>query len=120
MTPGITTALMRSDAPLAALEVDEMHMPTVSRFVDPQAMVLLNLSRDQLDRVGEIGAVERRLRKAVNEHPNAVVIANCDDRLGIVPMFTGLPPGMRGWAIRRPSHAADASSTPMILGESYL
>ena len=81
MTPGITTALMRSDAPLAALEVDEMHMPTVSRFVDPQAMVLLNLSRDQLDRVGEIGAVERRLRKAVNEHPNAVVIANCDDPL---------------------------------------
>ena len=32
MTPGITTALMRSDAPLAALEVDEMHMPTVSRL----------------------------------------------------------------------------------------
>ena len=69
MTPGITTALMRSHAPLAALEVDEMHMPVVSRFVNPQAIVLLNLSRDQLDRVGEIGAVERRLRKAVNDDP---------------------------------------------------
>ena len=79
MTPGITTALMRSHAPLAALEVDEMHMPVVSRFVNPQAIVLLNLSRDQLDRVGEIGAVERRLRKAVNEHPDSIVIANCDD-----------------------------------------
>lgn len=81
MTPGITTALMRSHAPLAALEVDEMHMPVVSRFVNPQAIVLLNLSRDQLDRVGEIGAVERRLRKAVNEHPDSIVIANCDDPL---------------------------------------
>ena len=78
MTPGITTALMRSHAPL---EVDEMHMPVVSRFVNPQAIVLLNLSRDQLDRVGEIGAVERRLRKAVNEHPDSIVIANCDDPL---------------------------------------
>ena len=72
---------MRSHAPLAALEVDEMHMPVVSRFVNPQAIVLLNLSRDQLDRVGEIGAVERRLRKAVNEHPDSIVIANCDDPL---------------------------------------
>lgn len=81
MTPGITTALMRSHAPLAALEVDEMHMPVVSRFVNPQTIVLLNLSRDQLDRVGEIGAVERRLRKAVNEHPDSIVIANCDDPL---------------------------------------
>ena len=81
MTPGITTALMRSHAPLAALEVDEMHMPEVCSFVDPQAIVLLNLSRDQLDRVGEIGAVERRLRKAVNQHPDSVVIANCDDPL---------------------------------------
>ena len=81
MTPGITTALMRSHAPLAALEVDEMHMPVVSRFVNPQAIVLLNLSRDQLDRVGEIGAVERRLRKDVNEHPDSIVIANCDDPL---------------------------------------
>ena len=62
MTPGITTALMRSHAPLAALEVDEMHMPVVSRFVNPQA-------------------VERRLRKAVNEHPDSIVIANCDDPL---------------------------------------
>ena len=27
-----------------------------------EALVLLNLSRDQLDRVGEINAIERRLR----------------------------------------------------------
>jgi hypothetical protein len=38
-----------------------MHLPVVARDVDPEVMVLLNLSRDQLDRVGEIGTVERRL-----------------------------------------------------------
>ena len=82
MPPGIITALMANpSAPLAALEVDEMHLPLVAADVNPAVMVLLNLSRDQLDRVGEIGTVERRLRQAVDAHPDAVIIANCDDPL---------------------------------------
>ena len=82
MPPGIVTALMNDvDAPFAALEVDEMHLPIVADAVDPAAMILLNLSRDQLDRVGEIGSVEKRLREAVESHPDAVVVANCDDPL---------------------------------------
>ena len=43
--------------------------------------MLLNLSRDQLDRVGEINMIERKLRACVAAHPEAVVIANCDDVL---------------------------------------
>ncbi len=82
MPPGIVTAFMAApDAHVAALEVDEMHLPVVARDVDPAVMVLLNLSRDQLDRVGEIGTVERRLRQAVADHPRATVVANCDDPL---------------------------------------
>lgn len=80
MPPGITTALM-TDAPVAALEVDEMHMPIVAGQVEPSAMILLNLSRDQLDRVGEIGTVEKRLRAAVDANPQAIIVANCDDPL---------------------------------------
>ncbi|WP_026459270.1 Mur ligase family protein [Schaalia vaccimaxillae] len=82
MTSGVITALMNSrSARFAALEVDEMHVPAVARCVRPAVFVLLNLSRDQLDRVGEIGSVERRLRQAVEENPNAIVVANCDDPL---------------------------------------
>lgn len=82
MMTGVTTALMTDrDAPFAALEVDEMNVPAVAAQVNPRAMILLNLSRDQLDRVGEIGAVEKRLRQAVDEHPDAVIVANCDDPL---------------------------------------
>lgn len=82
MTSGVITALMNDpSAPFAALEVDEMHVPAIAAQVSPEVLVLLNLSRDQLDRVGEIGSVELRLRRAVEEHPNAVVIANCDDPL---------------------------------------
>lgn len=82
MTSGIVTALMNEPrASFSALEVDEMHVPLIAQQVRPAAVVLLNLSRDQLDRVGEIGSVERRLREAVNAHPQALIVANCDDPL---------------------------------------
>ncbi|BBY26414.1 Mur ligase family protein [Mycolicibacterium sediminis] len=82
MDAGLIAALAGSrDAGLAALEVDEMHVPHVADAVDPEVVVLLNLSRDQLDRVGEINHIERTLRGGLARHPNTVVIANCDDVL---------------------------------------
>ncbi|OBH54562.1 UDP-N-acetylmuramyl peptide synthase [Mycobacterium colombiense] len=82
MDAGLVAALAASrDAPLAALEVDEMHVPHVSDAVEPGVVVLLNLSRDQLDRVGEINVIERTLRAGLARHPKAVVVANCDDVL---------------------------------------
>lgn len=82
MDAGLVAALAGArDAELAALEVDEMHVPHVSDAVSPSVIVLLNLSRDQLDRVGEINHIERTLRAGLARHPGAVVIANCDDVL---------------------------------------
>jgi len=82
MDAGLIAALASArDAELAALEVDEMHLPHVADAVSPHVMVLLNLSRDQLDRVGEINAIERALRQGLARHPGAMVVANCDDVL---------------------------------------
>ncbi|WP_166906904.1 Mur ligase family protein [Mycobacterium sp. DL440] len=82
MDAGLVAALASArDAELAALEVDEMHVPHVSDAVDPSVIVLLNLSRDQLDRVGEINHIERTLRGGLARHRDAVVVANCDDVL---------------------------------------
>ncbi|WP_062538226.1 Mur ligase family protein, partial [Mycobacterium celatum] len=82
MDAGLVAALAaRRDAGLAALEVDEMHVPHVADAVDPSIVVLLNLSRDQLDRVGEINVIERTLRAGLARHPSTVVVANCDDVL---------------------------------------
>lgn len=82
MDAGLVAALAADRrAELAALEVDEMHVPHVSDAVEPTAVVLLNLSRDQLDRVGEINVIERTLRAGLARHPHAVVVANCDDVL---------------------------------------
>ncbi|OBA58734.1 UDP-N-acetylmuramyl peptide synthase [Mycobacterium sp. 1100029.7] len=82
MDAGLVAALAADrSAGLAALEVDEMHVPHVSDAVEPSVVVLLNLSRDQLDRVGEINVIERTLRAGLARHPGAVVVANCDDVL---------------------------------------
>lgn len=82
MDAGIAAALTAAqDAPLAAIEVDELHLPHVADALEPAAIVLLNLSRDQLDRVGEINMIERKIRAGLARHPSAVVVANCDDVL---------------------------------------
>ena len=71
MDAGLVAALAGGrTAELAALEVDEMHVPHVSDAVLAAVIVLLNLSRDQLDRVGEINHIERTLRGGLARHPS--------------------------------------------------
>lgn len=80
MDAGIVSALAADRrADLAAIEVDELHTPSVAENTRPGAIVLLNLTRDQLDRVGEINTIERRLRAGVEANPQATIVANCDD-----------------------------------------
>ena len=84
MENGVIAAMMEKPAaPYVVLEVDEMHVPLVAAAVKPQVLLYLNLSRDQLDRVGAVTHVEQRLRQAVALSPQATVVANCDD-----PMVT--------------------------------
>ncbi|MFE2755759.1 MurT ligase domain-containing protein [Actinosynnema sp. NPDC059335] len=79
MPDGHVTALSKQpDAPYAVLEVDEGYFPEVVRAASPAVAVLLNLSRDQLDRVGEVRTIERSLRTALAS-VTGVVVANCDD-----------------------------------------
>jgi len=70
MDAGLVAALAADrGAALAVLEVDEMHVPHVADAVEPAVVILLNLSRDQLDRVGEINVIERRLRAGTGRAP---------------------------------------------------
>ncbi len=80
MLGGLATALLDSRARRAALEVDEQYLPAAMREIRPAAVLLLNLSRDQLDRVGETRATAQRWREAVTGS-DAVIIANADDPL---------------------------------------
>ncbi len=85
----IATLSLHPKARLCALEVDELHVPSVADNTAPEVLTLLNLSRDQLDRVGEISTIEKRLRDAVDSHPETTVVANCDDVLVTSAAFDG-------------------------------
>ena len=80
---GLAAALAAGEpgAP-AVLEVDEAWLPKVAASVGPAMLVLLNLSRDQLDRNNEVRHVAQRWRNACEQlPPGAVVVANADDPL---------------------------------------
>jgi len=82
MTPGVVTALAGTPFPApGVLEVDEIYLPRVAPSLDPVAVLLLNITRDQLDRSNEtrrIAALWRRLGGAL---PNTTAVANVDDPL---------------------------------------
>ncbi|MFR9729779.1 DUF1727 domain-containing protein [Saccharopolyspora sp. MS10] len=80
MLDGHVAALMTDlSAPFASLEVDELHLAQVTAEFSPSVIVLLNLSRDQMDRVGEIRTVQRSLSTALRQAPGTRVVANRDD-----------------------------------------
>jgi UDP-N-acetylmuramyl tripeptide synthase len=82
MEAGLASALGRSpDAPYAVLETDERYLPAVIDATQPRAVILLNLSRDQMDRAAEIWLTARRWRRALGAAENCVVVANADDPL---------------------------------------
>ncbi len=79
---GLVATLGRStEAHFAALEVDEALLARAISAVRPAAVVLLNLSRDQLDRIGEVRLHAEAWRRAVDRVPATRVVANADDPL---------------------------------------
>ncbi len=80
MPAGIAAALGRDAAPrVAILEVDERW---VRKVVDPlraELLVLGNLTRDQLDRFGEVRSIAEQWREVCATHPDLAVIANASD-----------------------------------------
>ena len=78
MSSGVVTAYADSRAQLATIEVDELHFPAIAKMVEPDVVILLNLSRDQLDRSHEVARVVSRWSKYLATS-SATVIANCAD-----------------------------------------
>ena len=91
MPAGHVAALIGTPhADTAVLEVDEGYLGHLIEEVHPSAVVLLNLSRDQLDRIAEVRMLVDRWRAALaglgpagGGGAGTVVVANADD-----PMVT--------------------------------
>ena len=106
-----STLLSAGDAELGLLEVDEGALPEVIRRVQPRAVLLANLFRDQLDRYGELELIAERWREAVAALPSpTAVVLNADD-----PQVGSLSTGAVHYGLDDPSvarpalqHAADS------------
>lgn len=67
--------------PVSCFECDEMYTKHVLPRVKPRYFMLLNLFRDQLDRVGEIEHVQETIAAALAGSPDTVFLYNGDDPL---------------------------------------
>ena len=88
MINGITAAFVlaadrngRIDADYACIEVDELAAIKAFPELRPDIVILTNISRDQLDRFGEVDITCSKIRSAVSSVPSAALIVNCDDLL---------------------------------------
>ena len=78
---GLAAALSKNpSAPMAALEVDEMVLPWAIKQSKPAMVVLLNLGRDQLDRLSEVRFVAQKWKDALAALPKrCLILADADD-----------------------------------------
>ncbi|HEY6422367.1 MAG TPA: MurT ligase domain-containing protein [Pseudonocardiaceae bacterium] len=110
MPDGAVAALAEApDTEYAVIEVDELHLAAVAGAVDPTVVVLLNLTRDQLDRATEVGAIAANLRQALALHPSTVVVANADDPRVVWAAGTATRPV---WVAAGASWLGDATTCP--------
>ena len=110
LPPGLAAAL--ADGPAgapAALEVDEAWLGRVVEATTPEVVLLLNLSRDQLDRNNEVRKLASAWRQVFDGRPSTTVVANADDPL--VVWGAGAAADVR-WVGAGQPWTADASGCP--------
>ena len=89
MAGGIASTLLaaaraggRIDGQLGLFEVDEFWLDRVVPELEPRAVLLANLFRDQLDRYGELETIAERWAAVVKDlPPRSALVLNADDPL---------------------------------------
>ena len=111
MPAGHVAALVGSRNTRVALEVDEAWLSDTLRTTRPHVVVLLNLSRDQLDRANEVRHLAERWRTALESYDDAalIVVANANDPLVVYAAETR---ANTLWCDVPTSWIADALSCP--------
>lgn len=129
LVSGVASTLLRArGAELGLFEVDEGALPEIARRLQPKAILLGNLFRDQLDRYGELELVATRWREAVATLPQTMLVVNGDDP----PVAALARPGGRVFGVDDPrvarpalQHAADSKyclrcGTPYVYASAYV
>ena len=79
---GVATSLLHAGpSDWGVFESDELWLAKILPQLQATYVVLLNLFRDQLDRVGEIDRIQDSIVGALEKSPNTVLVFNADDPL---------------------------------------
>ncbi|MCB6310693.1 MurT ligase domain-containing protein [Gordonibacter pamelaeae] len=79
---GVATALLHArEADWGVFECDELWLAKILPHLQANYVVLLNLFRDQLDRVGEIDRIQESIAGALATSPKTTLVFNADDPL---------------------------------------
>lgn len=79
---GVATSLLHAGpSDWGVFECDELWLAKILPQLQATYVVLLNLFRDQLDRVGEIDRIQDSIVLALEKSPNTVLVYNADDPL---------------------------------------
>ena len=79
---GVSTALLHAEpSDWGVFESDELWLAKIAPQLKPRYVVLLNLFRDQLDRVGEIDRIQDSIVGALSSTPQTTLVFNADDPL---------------------------------------
>ena len=77
---GVATALLQAgEADWGVFESDELWLAKIAPQLQPDYVVLLNLFRDQLDRMGEIDHIQEAIALALEASPSTTLVYNADD-----------------------------------------
>jgi lipid II isoglutaminyl synthase (glutamine-hydrolysing) len=109
----------RLRADWGVFEIDEATLPLAVEEIQPRAVLVTNMFRDQLDRYGELELLARTIQRALEKLPaNGRAVLNADDpRIGELgqaltsaPLWYGIEdPGV---GVEHLPHAADARTCP--------
>lgn len=136
MAGGVATALLSAaggdgvEGELGLFEVDEMWLGRVAGELEPRAILLGNLFRDQLDRYGELETIADSWAELIAAHPQTGLVLNADDPL-VADLGRERPDtlffGVQDDALALPAmaHAADAKhcrrcGAPYVFDAVYL
>ena len=85
LTSGVTAEfafssdwLGRCRKPVAVIECDEGNFPAVAEALQPKAVIVTNLFRDQLDRYGEVTHTRECIARGIAAAPGATLCLNAD------------------------------------------
>jgi UDP-N-acetylmuramyl tripeptide synthase len=117
---GLVSALIgasQHEGSLAVLEVDE-HVLITAIDAHPDVVVMLNLSRDQLDRSSEVGRIKTLWTAAVVRSPTTTVVVNADDPLLVACVTEARPDGHDVvWVAAGADWQSDAPVCPVCQGQ---